>query len=430
MNRFIPTPPKIGRVIPPSTRISALGLIRAPGETPSMTPAMTMATAASPIPIAVAAFMTVSLVRRPRRAGLQRDERRRWDLAQRLGDRGQDAVGLERLDHEVLGAELDRLQDLGLLAQGRAHDHLRAGVDGDDLPQGGEAVLLGHGDVERHDIGAQLLEALHRLGAVGRFANDLVAAAAQGVGDHLPHERGVINDEHASHQTGTSVGVFSGRLGEELETPSTCSMRTARPPSSVTRRRPEAKRMPSAYRSIGASTSRSSSTTAPEGRATMRPDGMRVRPSSAHTRTLMSRRASPSGASSWLSVISSSARVMRTMNALGTSCTSRQGAPQKVKVTAVAWPGCSQPSPPELASSSWRTSGGAISTSSSSPLLVASAAADIIWFIASPTALNSSSDSSPPASTSLGSIPIMAAASRRAPSMPMTMTLPPVTPST
>ena len=33
---------------------------------------------------------------------------------------------------------------------------------------------------------------------------------------------------------------------------------------------------------------------------------------------------------------------MRTTNALGTSCTSRQGAPQKVKVTAVAWPGWSQ----------------------------------------------------------------------------------------
>ena len=155
-----------------------------------------------------------------------------------------------------------------------------------------------------------------------------------------------------------------------------------------------------------------------------------MRPSSAQTRTLMSRSASPSGASSWLSVSPSSARVMRTMNALGTSCTSRHGTPQKVNVTAVAWPGCSQPVPPALASASWRTSGGAISTSSPSTLLVATAAADIIWFIASPTAENSSSDSSPPASTSVGSTPIMAAARRRAPSMPMTITLPPVTPST
>src|SRR3954451_15262279 len=331
MNRFIPTPPKIAPAVPPSTRISALGLIRAPGETPSMTPAMTMATAASPIPIAVAAFMTVSLVRRPRRTGLQRDERRRWDLAQRLGDRGEDAVGLERLDHEVLRAELDRLQDLGLLAQGRAHHDLRAGVGRDDLPEGAQAVLLGHRDVQGHDVRAQLLELLHRLCAVGCLADDLVAAAAQGVADHLAHERGVIHDEHACHQTATSVwvGGEEGRAG--CDVPRTCSIRTARLPSSVTRRRPVAKRMPSAYRSIGASTSRSSSTTAPPGRATTRPDGIRVRPSSAQTRTRTSRSASPSGASSyswWVS--SSSARVIRTMKALGTSWTRRHGAPQKV----------------------------------------------------------------------------------------------------
>jgi hypothetical protein len=60
---------------------------------------------------------------------------------------------------------------------------------------------------------------------------------------------------------------------------------------------------------------------------------------------------------------------------------------------------------------------------------VASAAADIIWFIASPTALSSSSESSAPSTASAASVPIMVAASRRAPSTGNRNTLPPVTPS-
>src|SRR4051812_29986146 len=40
---------------------------------------------------------------------------------ERLADRLDDTVGLERLDDEVLGAELDRLEHLRLLAEGRAH---------------------------------------------------------------------------------------------------------------------------------------------------------------------------------------------------------------------------------------------------------------------------------------------------------------------
>src|SRR5436305_6689225 len=47
---------------------------------------------------------------------------RRRGLPEGLLDRAQDAIGLERLDHEVLGAELDRLEHLGLLPEGRAHD--------------------------------------------------------------------------------------------------------------------------------------------------------------------------------------------------------------------------------------------------------------------------------------------------------------------
>src|SRR3954454_15525094 len=178
MKRFIPTPPKIAPAVPPHTRIRALMLRSIGGATPSMIPAMMMAAAASPIPIAVAAFIVLSSGRPPE-TGLQPGVLA-LGLAQRLLDRREDTIGLEGLHDEVLGAELDRLQDLGLLAQGGAHDHLGAGIDGDDLLEGGEAVLLGHGDVQRHDVGAQLLEPLHRLRTVGCLANDLVAAARQG----------------------------------------------------------------------------------------------------------------------------------------------------------------------------------------------------------------------------------------------------------
>src|SRR6476620_7624628 len=97
-------------------------------------------------------------------------------LGQCLADRLDDAVGLERLDDEVLGAELDRLEDLGLLAEGRAHHDAGRRVGGDDLGEGGEAVLLGHGDVQGHQVRLELLEARDRLDAVAGLADHLVAA--------------------------------------------------------------------------------------------------------------------------------------------------------------------------------------------------------------------------------------------------------------
>ena len=63
-------------------------------------------------------------------------------------------------------------------------------------------------------------------------------------------------------------------------------------------------------------------------------------------------------------------------------------------------------------------------------MAVAPAAAAIIWFIASPAADRSSSDSSSAPSTSIASMPIMAAARRRTPSRVITKMLPPVTPFT
>src|SRR4051794_26275582 len=120
-------------------------------------------------------------------------------LGERLADGLDDAGRLERLDDEVLGAELDRLEHLRLLAEGGAHDDARRRVGGDDLGEGGEAVLLGHGDVQGHQVRLQLLEARDRLDAVTGLADHLVAALGERITDHLAHERGVIDDEYACH---------------------------------------------------------------------------------------------------------------------------------------------------------------------------------------------------------------------------------------
>src|SRR4051812_34940374 len=135
-------------------------------------------------------------------------------LTERLADGLVDAVGLEGLDDEVAGAELDRLEDLGLLAEGGAHDHAGGGVDRNDLLEGGEAVLLGHRDVERRHLGAQLLEAGDGFDAVAGLPDDLVAALSERVAHHLPHERGVVDYEDTGHLRPPDQVRFQGWKGQ------------------------------------------------------------------------------------------------------------------------------------------------------------------------------------------------------------------------
>ena len=52
---------------------------------------------------------------------------------------------------------------------------MRAPGRADDLLQGGESVLLGHRDVQRGELGPELLEARHGLAAVAGLTDDLVA---------------------------------------------------------------------------------------------------------------------------------------------------------------------------------------------------------------------------------------------------------------
>src|SRR5215216_459251 len=160
---------------------------------------------------------------RPRPEELRTGSRYGWEvsgraLAEGLADRVDDAVRLERLDHEVLGAELDRLEHLRLLAERRAHDDLRGRVRGHDLRQGREPVLLRHRDVERDEVGLQRLELRERLDAVAGLADHLVAALGQRIADHLAHEGGVVDDEDAGH--GCLVPEFASRYASALPTAS------------------------------------------------------------------------------------------------------------------------------------------------------------------------------------------------------------------
>jgi len=68
--------------------------------------------------------------------------------------------------------------------------------------RGARPSFSGIRDVQRHEVGLELLEARDGLDAIARLADDLVAGRRQGVLDHLAHERGVVDDEDAGH------GVF------------------------------------------------------------------------------------------------------------------------------------------------------------------------------------------------------------------------------
>src|SRR4029079_1136719 len=208
-----------------------------------------------------------------------------------------------------------------------------------DLLERRQAVLLGHGDVKGHDVGPQRLILGHGFDTVCPLADYLVAALGEHVGQHLAHEGGVVHNENACHQLvppGISVSAT-------LPAGSTDSIRTAH--SSSTRRSlPVAKRRPLTYRSTGSSGARSRSTTAPVPRLTARPTGICVRPSSAQTRTGIARICAPEmpsrpSRSRWppasSAASSSSACVMRTTNALGTSWSRRHGSPSRVKPTLV-----------------------------------------------------------------------------------------------
>src|SRR5680860_294443 len=159
---FMPSIPDEAMLTPaiPPKMMRKAGMFRSPPRgVPSMTAPARIPPMPTAIPMGVDAF--IHLCHRPPPGVLK--------LTQSFVHRAEHAIGLEGLHDEVLGPDLDRLEHLGLLSEGGAHDHAGTRIEGHDLLQRGQAVLLGHGDVQRGDLGAQLLVLRDGLVAVAQY---------------------------------------------------------------------------------------------------------------------------------------------------------------------------------------------------------------------------------------------------------------------
>ena len=116
------------------------------------------------------------------------------------------------LGHEVDGAQLERLErDVGpFLGEGADHDHGRL-VRGQQQRQGLEPRDLGHLDVERDHIGLEPDGLQDRLPAVARHAHHLdLGCRAQQVAEQPPHQRRVIDHEHADAARSGTLRALRG----------------------------------------------------------------------------------------------------------------------------------------------------------------------------------------------------------------------------
>lgn len=100
---------------------------------------------------------------------------------------------LKGLTIKSFAPERTRVQHHGLLPHGGAHHHVGAGVLLLDGLEGLQPVHVGHGDVHDDQIGLQLVVLLYGIGTVHRLIKIGVAVFAQGILEHLSHERGIVN---------------------------------------------------------------------------------------------------------------------------------------------------------------------------------------------------------------------------------------------
>ena len=78
----------------------------------------------------------------------------------------------------------------------RADDHdLGVGVDHADFAQRIQAVVLGHHQIERADIGLELLVFFEGLLSVGRLAHDFPARLDGSVFDLFANDQGVVDNQ-------------------------------------------------------------------------------------------------------------------------------------------------------------------------------------------------------------------------------------------
>ena len=126
--------------------------------------------------------------------------------------------GLGVLQHVARGTGLQRRCDLLLLDEGgHCHDlglvALRL-----DPADGGDAVHVRHQQVHQDHVGLEAAGHGHALGAVGGFADDLdVGLVVEEHAQPHPHDRVVVDDEHADLGLIGHFGSWGGGIGHRLE---------------------------------------------------------------------------------------------------------------------------------------------------------------------------------------------------------------------
>jgi hypothetical protein len=135
-------------------------------------------------------------------AGLELGAGRHSDLLQQLRrELGKpERHGTGRLQHEVDGAELERLQRFGGAFAGarRDHDDRTWPFDHDPI-ETLEPAHLRHLDVERDDRRAERLQPVERLDPVARELDLEVRLAAENLAEQLPYQRRVVDDQNLDH---------------------------------------------------------------------------------------------------------------------------------------------------------------------------------------------------------------------------------------
>ena len=136
--------------------------------------------------------------------------------AQHGADAGDDLGAAERLDHVVVGAELEADDAVGLRAAGGEHDDRHAGA-GADRAADVAAVAVGQVEVEQDQVGVEALGQLERAGG-GAGDVRLEALAGERLGERLrdralvldEQDAGPLGDRHAPQCRRGSRGLCPG----------------------------------------------------------------------------------------------------------------------------------------------------------------------------------------------------------------------------
>ncbi len=103
---------------------------------------------------------------------------------------------------EAGGATLDRAQDLRVTLEGSQHDDARVGEVLADCRHRFHAAHFRHGDIHHGHVGAQRVEALDRLAAVGGFAGHFHVGLAGDGFAQAGAQQWVVVDHQDADRTG------------------------------------------------------------------------------------------------------------------------------------------------------------------------------------------------------------------------------------